>query len=170
MPLPLFYAQAAGQALSFISDLQAANDQNDYLEAVRKAQEVNAASQAAAEVEGVAARAIQTQKATALRLDELQRFARKGVAASQAASVAGGVLGATGRDAELDFKARISEKLAADVANLKGEEEQIQRMLDAVPIQQSNAVKAVQGVTPPSIAGASLGILGSYFEIDAKFG
>ena len=170
MVLPLFYASAASQVFSFFAGTHAAKKKNEYLEKVLHTQEVNAANRAAVEVEGTAARAVQMRKAAAFRLDELSRFTRKGVAAASAASAAGGVVGATGSEAVDEFKARVSEKLAADLQNLQGEDAQIQRMLDSIPINQKNAVQAVQGVTGPSITGTILGITSSFFEIDAKYG
>ena len=92
---------------------------------------------------------------------------RKGVASATAAASAAG---ASGSDLSDEFKARMSDKLAADAQNLYAEEDQIQRMIDNIPIHQQNAVKAVEGASGPSALGAAVGILGSYFEIDAKYG
>ena len=166
----LFGVSALTGVLSFMSELKAANDHNEYINALKKAQERNASNQAAVAVEGLSARAIQTRKSAAHRLDELQRFARKGLAANQAAAAAGGVEGSSAQDAETAFKSRLSEKLAADMQNLEGDEEQIQRMLDAVPITQANSVDALQGKSQPTGAEQALGILGSYFSIKAKYG
>lgn len=170
MVLPLFWVSAASQALNFVAEIGQAKDTNEFLEAVKRAQEQNAAARTASEVEGLTARAVQTRKATAQRLDQLQRLSRQGLAATQASAGSAGVVGSTSGDAASALKARVSEKFATDLQNLQGDEEQIQRMLEAVPINQANAVEAVQGVSPPSFAGASMGILGSYFEIKAKYG